>query len=118
MAKKIMQFRYYGDNNSIQNQPSGISTSSLLDGSVFNNYYPIVQLGIQTLPGVKFYVNGDKTTNPVMIGSTGIYELDLDGLTEITQLQFASDSLANISENNSAYLIIDIVYTSDSQEVN
>jgi hypothetical protein len=36
---------------------------------------PIVQLGIQSVPGTKFYLNG--SNNPIIIGNTGIYELDL-----------------------------------------
>ena len=111
MAKNIMQFRYYGDN---QNQnypltPTKISRANLSSGNIFSNYYPITQLGIQALPGTKFYLNNGLT--PIIIGATGIYELDLEGLTQINQIKFDPKSLALIDPNtNHAYLIVDIVY--------
>lgn len=116
MAKNIMQFRYYGDNPlEGKNQPSGINMTTLQTGSVFESYLPIVQLGIQSLPGTKFYVNGDDSIPPIIIGSTGIYELDLDGLSEITKLAFSRESLERIDESDSAYLIVDVIYTSDEE---
>ena len=56
MAKQIYQVRYYGDSHA-KNQPAGLTGMKLKSGSVFSNYLPILQLGIQTIPGVKFYVN-------------------------------------------------------------
>ena len=43
-------------------------------------YSPIIHLGIQTLPGTKIYLNGFYDA-PIIIGATGIYELDLEGTT-------------------------------------
>jgi len=43
------------------------------------------------MPGTKFYLN--KSTNPVMIGYTGIYELDLNGQIEISALNFDKASM-------------------------
>lgn len=118
MAKNIMQFRYYGENaEQGKNQPSGISMTTLQTGTIFESYLPIVQLGIQSLPGTKFYVNGDDSIPSTIIGSTGIYELDLDGLSEITKLSFSRESLERINENNTAYLIVDVIYTSEDTEV-
>ena len=107
MANKIKQFRFYS-NRSAKNQPSAATSSSFISGDVFNGYYPVLQLGIQALPGTMFYVN--QAADPVIIGKTGIYELDLDGDTQISQLQFDASSITTISENNSAYLIVDILY--------
>ena len=107
MAKQIMQFRYYTENGN-KNYPKAITKSRLVSGSIFQTYTPITQLGIQALPGTKFYLN-DGTT-PIIIGSTGIYELDLEGLSEITNLAFDGTSIENINKNNNAYLIVDIVY--------
>lgn len=110
MAKQIMQFRYYGESttaNSGKNQPKGINKARLISGSIFANYLPITQLGIQTLPGTKFYLNN--STTPIIIGSTGIYELDLEGLSEITNISFESRSLEVINTNDNAYLIIDVI---------
>lgn len=106
MANKIMQFRYYGEKVS-NNQPSNISASNLASGHIFSGYLPITQLGIQTLPGTKFYLNN--SIYPVVIGSTGIYELDLKGATQITEIHFDKRSLNLINENNNAYLIVDII---------
>ena len=106
MANKIMQFRYYGEKVS-NNQPSNISASNLASGHIFSGYLPITQLGIQTLPGTKFYLNN--SIYPVVIGSTGIYELDLKDVTQITEIHFDKRSLNLINENNNAYLIVDII---------
>lgn len=106
MAKKIMQFRYYSDENE-KNYPEGLTSLDLSSGSLFSNYVPITQLGIQTLPGVQFYLNN--STSPIIIGTTGIYELDLEGLAEITDLKIDIRSLQTIHENSSAYLIIDMI---------
>ena len=106
MAKQIMQFRYYAEGSS-KNQPRDIGMGKLARGSIFANFLPIVQLGIQTLPGTKFYLNN--STTPIIVGSTGIYELDLEGLSEITDLHFDTSSLDSINQNNNAYLIIDVI---------
>ena len=64
---------------------------------VFNNKYKVVQLGIQTDPGIKFKINnGEELT----IGKTGIYELSLGNSIYITQLEFLQDVEA----------IVDILY--------
>lgn len=107
MAKKIKQIRYYGESNKA-NYPSGISAQRLRAGTAFSDYYPIVQLGIQTLPGVKVFINNH--TSPIIIGGTGIYELNVDGLSNITDLSFDPASLNLINSNDNASLIIDFIY--------
>ncbi len=109
MAKKVGQIRFYS-NGSTQNYPGDnkITTQTLLHGAAFKNYYPIIQLGVQTLPGTRMYING--FTTPVIVGSTGIYELSVDGLSSITDLQFDRTSLNTIANNDNAYLLIDFVY--------
>lgn len=115
MAKKVGQVRYYGPESSSNSQkanyPSDLTSNSLRYGNVFNTIYPIVQLGVQTIPGVKFYINNH--TTPVIIGATGIYELDVDGLSNITSIQFDSASLAMIDKNPNAYIIIDYIYETE-----
>ena len=106
MAKKVKQIRYYKEGS--PNNYGEPTYRNLISGSVFSNYMPILQLGIQTMPGTKFYLNG--SNNPIIIGNTGIYELDLQGLTEINSLQFEASSVALIKNNESAYLIVDIIY--------
>ena len=113
MAKKIKQIRYYAD-GADTNYPNSVDQGTiplyrnLVSGSVFSRYMPILQLGIQALPGTKFYLNG--SNNPIIIGNTGIYELDLQGLTEINSLSFDASSISLISSNNNAYLIVDMIY--------
>ena len=118
MANKIKQFRYYNDTNNLgKNSPSvitidgadtNVSYAHYVSGAVFGECFPVLQFGIQSLPGTKFYLtNGN---DPIIIGSTGIYELDLEGQTEITQIQMDGGSMKTINDNDSAYLIIDIIY--------
>ena len=108
MAKKVKQIRYYKDNSANNYPTTGLTYRSLISGTAFSSYTPMIQLGIQSLPGTKFYLNGSH--NPVIIGNTGIYELNIEGLTEINSLQFDANSLTTISNNNNAYLIVDIIY--------
>lgn len=110
MARAIKQFRYYGQSNP-KNQPSSETSTPFENGTIFfkdAGLISIVQLGIQTLPGTKFYIND--AVEPIIIGSTGIYELDLKGLTDITALSFESASLSKIEQIDSAYLIVDAIY--------
>lgn len=108
MAKYINQIRYYGEGNA-KNSNSNVTMAKLRSGSLFSDTLPITQLGIQTLPGVKIYINNH--TNPIIIGSTGIYELNVDGLSYITDIKFDGVSLNLINNNQSnAYLIIDYIY--------
>ena len=113
MAKQVKQFRFY-EHNSDKNYPNGssgkvaISYRNLTSGSIFLDYMPIIQLGIQALPGTQFYLNGSQI--PVIIGHTGIYELNLDGLSEITSLKFDPKSIEAINGNANSYLIVDIIY--------
>ena len=114
MAKKVRQYRYYGA-GSDKNQPKDITKEQLINGSIFEetNCYPILQLGIQTLPGSTFYLNGN--IDPVIIGHTGIYELDLENEIEIVKLTFSKMSMEQINNITNAYLIIDVLY--DDEEV-
>ena len=108
-----MQFRFHGEDSKLNYPPN----MSLKDWK-FNlllNYGAVSHLGIQGEPGVRFYLNdGD---NPITIGHTGIYELDLAGVSRITGLRF-DDTLTNFynnSFNTSQRLIVDVVY--DGMEV-
>lgn len=107
MAKKIIQFRYFGDNNS-KNFPPVINRYNLQSGSVFDGYTPIVKLGIQGLPGLKFKLNSN--LDYIIVGGTGLYELDLfNSSGSITSMQFDETSLNIINERDDGYLIIDAV---------
>ena len=108
--KKIQQYRYYDEQDTSRNYPKGIAFRNLVSGSVFAKTLPIVQLGIQALPGTKFYLNNNN--HPIIIGNTGIYELDLNGQTEITALSFDATSVKLIDNNPNGYLIVDVIYES------
>lgn len=106
MAKRFDQIRYYSD-LAANNYPSNVRSGLLMTGNAFSGKLPIVKLGIQTLPGVKFHLNN--SLDCIMVGSTGIYELDLEGMTEITALCFEAESL-NMISNSEGSLLIDFVY--------
>ena len=120
MAKRIKQYRYYNEANDgvTKNQPSKVQDESgemqdtsykhYVSGLVFGSYFPVLQLGIQALPGTKFYLNN--AVDPIVIGLTGIWEVDLDGQTEITAIQIDNQSIQNIANNPNAYQIIDVIY--------
>lgn len=111
MAKKIKQFRYYGEGHS-NNYPTNISVDTLKKGgTAFSNITSITQLGLQTLPGMRVYLNNADT--PIIIGSTGIYELDIEGISEIEAIYFDEVSLNAINNSDTAYLIIDMICEED-----
>ena len=118
---KVKQFRYFGDSNAGTETPSvgqisnlentsGLTASTqLASGAIFEGYVPILKIGIQTIPGVSFYLNG--SVDPIIIGLSGMYELDLqDTDARITSLQFNKASLSVVNSSPGGYLIIDIMY--------
>lgn len=108
MARLVRQFRYYGDGNPL-NYPSEVSYAALATGNIFKNTPGITQLGIQSDPDLRFYVNN--SVDPIYVGATGIYELDLEGLGTISSIRIDRDSLKAIdydAKKNS--LMIDIIY--------
>ena len=107
MTQNFKQFRYF-NNNSSYNYPTTLTSNELISGECFKDYLPITSLGISALPGTKFYINGSDT--PVIVGFTGLFELDFSQGGTILSLQFDSRSIENIKANNSSYLLIDIVY--------
>ena len=127
MVKKVKQFRFFGDANSAfnslndngvlsqldTNEPATLTSSQLISGDrIFGDYYPIIQLGIQGIPGSKFYLNGN--LDPIFLGASGIFELDLtNSSTTITALNFDKEATELVNANPDGYLIIDIVYEED-----
>lgn len=110
MSKSLIQFRYYGDGAEFEdmNYPAVLTQTDLQKGEIFYDYMPIAQLGIQTIPGVKFYLND--STEPIIIGNSGVYDLMADGTLKITKLQFDISGLRRIEKERNNYLIIDILY--------
>ena len=54
------------------------------------------------------YLNGSE--DPIIIGATGIYELDMADGIEISSLQINNASLSQISDSADGYIIIDVLY--------
>ena len=108
MAKHIKQFRYYAKGDDEKNSPAIITLAGLTSGKIFRDYTPIISLGIQSLPGTKFYLND--SANPVIIGHSGLYELNLGDKMRIVSLAFDQTSIEAIENNPGGYLIIDIIY--------
>lgn len=114
---KLTQLRFYGhhtgeyQNNNKINTPYD-NTTSYCEPSCFSKYAPIQQLGIQALPGTRFYINNN--TEPVIIGASGIYEIDLRNTTAIiSALHFSLESMKRIDESENGHLIIDLVYSGE-----
>lgn len=106
MAKKVGQVRYF-NSGAKQNQPANLNGTDMRNGTPFKNK-KIVQLGIQGLPGMQVTLNYGET--PITIGSTGIYELNVEGLTAIEDIRFSTHSISMIEQNPSAYIIVDYIY--------
>lgn len=115
MGKIVKQYRYYGENSKDLNYPSEINLNTLESGQIFvlksDISAPIIGLGIQTIPGIKFHLNGD-AGDPIVVGNSGIYQIELQNNFEIDMLQFERKSLNELvnTMSNNAYLIVDAIY--------
>lgn len=107
--KRIAQFRYKGEAHA-ETYPTNLMEDNLVIGNIFRDYGPVSQLGIQAPPGLKFYLNNSKYS--IMVGDTGIYELDLEGIGRILSISFDRNDLRNFygGTNKADKLLIDIVY--------
>ena len=102
MAKQPIQFYYYNDSDSYPSKSKFKWDGKLIEA-------PIIRLNIKALPGTRFYLNKN-LDGPIIINSTGKYELDVEGFSEITDLCFDNYSLTRINNDTNAYLIIDAIY--------
>lgn len=115
--KHAYQFRYYGMINP-QNYPqtindwSAITNNTLFDLANINGV--VTHIGVQGRPGVSFRLN--KSLDWITIGATGIYELDLSGLSYITSIAFDKNTIGYLDvingdkKNPSEGILIDIIY--------
>lgn len=109
--KRIMQFRFYGENDA-RNYPKNYTLDSWIT-NVLANCGAVSHLGIQGEPGVVFYLNDGN--NPIVLGFTGIYELDLEGIGRITNLRFNKEKLISTypsdpSSSDSKRILVDVIY--------
>ena len=106
--KKIMQLRYFGEEKST-NLPNDEKNWQF---NLLSKYGNVSHLGIQGEPGIVFYLN--EGHNPIQLGNTGIYEINLEGLGYITKLYFDMDILHEVypkdNMNEKHVLIVDFVY--------
>lgn len=110
---KITQFRYYAKNNP-NNYPFNTWEHYCSDSS-FKSYRPIQSFGIQTLPGTRIYLN--QSSNPIIIGATGIFEIDCRNTTAIlNSFRIEQSSMETIEQLDNGYLVIDLVYGKEEDD--
>lgn len=109
MAYKVKQFRFYGEGHP-NNWPRNISVNGLETGSIFRDYAPIVQLGIQYNRGKPIYFYINDSVNPILSHPYGLYELDMTDKTQILSLKFDMFDNGVLLVNETSPLIVDIVY--------
>ena len=106
--KQIMQFRFEGVQHKNNYPQFSDNKNKLTKGNIINDYRLVSQLGIQGPPGLRFYLN--KGNDPIIIGKTGIYELDLENIGRIFAIRFNAEDLENLVEKSDSRLLIDIIY--------
>lgn len=106
---KIIQFKYYSDNNT-SNYPSASSLASWKDGTAFASQKldtrQVYHLGVQGLPGAEISFGESK----IVLGANGYFSFDfdkpivLDGLKVIPIITEKENAIISYP------LLIDIVY--------
>lgn len=97
MARKIYQFDYIKDERPM---------ASWRSGSAFQKGVPIVKLTIYGPPTTSFYINDSIT--PIVIGTSGVFNIDLKNQTKITSLFFDFDCLNNLQESDN--IVVNAIY--------
>lgn len=119
MIREVYQFRYYGEGSDKNYHPkdplnySRINAENLKSGNAFEEYMPVRQLGVQSIPGTKFYLND--SISPIVIGSTGIYEIELNSLVEIKRLSFDPKSIEAVQQSPTFFIIVDILCEKENE---
>lgn len=115
--KRITQFVYYGktvrEDLDLECFPEDLND---WEYNLLAKYGPVSHLGIQGEPGVTFYLNNSE--DPITIGSTGIYELNLEGIGHLIALKFDIDILKDKYDSKKSLMnriIVDIVYEGAEQ---
>lgn len=85
----------------------GANEEQFVSGDILQDFYPLKAIGIQTIPGAKIYINNND--NYVVIGSTGIYELENIG-ENIVSIKLDRETLNLIKGNLNTFLIYDFLY--------
>lgn len=104
----MTQLRFYSDDS--DKNTTITKHTSYCEPTVFSKYAPIQQFGIQTLPGTRFFIN--QNTDPIIIGASGIYEMDLRNTTAVvSSIYFSLESMERINDSKDGYLIVDLVHS-------
>lgn len=106
-TKKVTQLRYGGD-NSANNWPTTIKKRNFIEENVFDSYNSISQMGIQGQPGTAFVLNSGDA--PIVLGETGIYEIDLENRGYISSIYFLDNASFDKYVSGATTLLIDIIY--------
>ena len=114
LVQKIKQFRYYAE-SAAQNFPSTLTAEQLVSGSCFNSYLPAVEIGVAALPGTKFYING--LDNPIIVNFSGLFNLRFKEVGLVDSISFDPNTIEYIKTNDSAYLIVDLIYYKDEENL-
>lgn len=123
ISPEVYQFRFYGFDNE-HNYPSGMNWigsngDNTKSTDLLSSIGAAVKIGIQTLPGVRFWISLGNLSDPIIIDHTGVYELDLrNTTTKIGSLFFEPTSLARVSEVENASLIVDVLCNPQDGTVN
>lgn len=113
--KYIKQFRFYGTKDRASNNYPAYSSpnayfTALTSGNIFQDHGAISKLGIQCRPNTRFRLN--ESSYEIVVGETGIYEIDLEGYGNIFAIQFnAADLRIYDQAGVTDRLLIDIVYS-------
>lgn len=108
MARHVGQLRWLGKDNPNNN----VTLEALKGGRAFPEN-AIIQIGIQTLPGTEIFINLNR--KPIIIGITGIYELNVEDLTTISNIIFDQESIQRIADNDAGYVICDYIYEKEGE---
>lgn len=78
----------------------------------------IHQLGVQGMPGTAININD--SSNNILIGQTGIFELNLVDTTKINSVKITLPTLPSKDENHISppltfYLLVDVIYSGKSE---
>lgn len=109
---RIRQYRYFAPEAT---QNSDLDNLLIDDGSLViekDTSHSITQISIQSIPGTKIYFNGE-TSLPIIIGATGLFEINASSNFIITKIVVPADSLNLIANNPAAGLIIDTIEQGD-----
>ena len=105
MTNSFKQFYYDGT------KAVNCDKNTLVNGNIFAGL-AVRKLGMQGLPGLKFYLNGSST--PALLGNNNIFEIDAMDSMPIISIKFEEDNLTALIDNQpAAALIIDIIYAKE-----